>query len=109
MCFISNAGNLGRWRGDSCPKANFPHTGNQWIRAFIGRGRGLHAETALPAQTVIFQLVIVGLTAILTLVLLIVLGTVNLQFQGPFVPISLRPILGIVAAHVLGAVCSSCS
>ena len=34
---------------------------------------------------------------------LVVLGTVNLQFQGPFVPVSLRPVLGIVAAHVLGS------
>ena len=85
-------------------------TGNQWGKSFYRQKWGeLYAETALPAQTVIFQLVIVGLTANLTLVLLIVLGTVNLQFQGPFVPISLRPILGIVAAHVLGAVCSSCS
>ena len=29
---------------------------------------------------------------------------VKLQFQSPFVPISLRSVLGIVAAHVLGTV-----
>ena len=43
--------------------------------------------------TVIFKLVVTGQTSII----LVVLGTVNLQFQGPFVPISLRPILRIVA------------
>ena len=40
----------------------------------------LHAETSL---TVIFKFVISGLTSII----LIVSGTINLQFQGPFVPI----------------------
>jgi len=63
-------------------------------------GRGLHAVTAQSALTVIFKLVIGGLTGII----LVVLGTFYLHFQGPFVPISLRPVLGIVTAHVLGAV-----
>ena len=46
----------------------------------------------------------------LTTIILIVLSTVNnLQFQGRFVPISLRPILGIVAAYVMTTVWSSCS
>ena len=57
------------------------------------------------SMTVIFKLVISGLTS----VILIVLGTINLQFQGPFVTISLWSILGIVGAHVLGSVWSSCS
>ena len=57
------------------------------------------------ALIVVFKLVISGLTS----VILIVLGTVNLQFQGPFVPISLWPVLGIVAGIVLGTVWSSCS
>ena len=65
---------------------------------------GLHAETAPPSLTVIFRLVISGLTSII----LVVLGTINLQFQGPFVPISLCPTLRIVAARVLGTVWSSC-
>lgn len=30
----------------------------------------------------------------------IVLSTVNLQFQGQFIPTSMRPVLGIVAAYV---------
>ena len=71
----------------------------------IGGGRGLHAETAQSALTVILKLVIGSLAS----VILIVLGTVNLQFQGRFVPISLRPVLRIVAAYVLAKVWSSCS
>ena len=66
----------------------------------IGGGRGLHAETAQSALTVILKLVIGGLTS----VVLIVLSTVSLQFQGWFVPISLRPVLGIVAAYVMATV-----
>ena len=61
---------------------------------------GLHRETAQSALTVIFKLV----TGDLTSVIVIVLDTVDLQFQGPFVPISLRPVLGIVAAYVVAAV-----
>ena len=49
--------------------------------------RGLHAEIAQSAQIVILKLVISGLTSIN----LIVLSTVNFQFQGRFVPISLGP------------------
>ena len=65
----------------------------------------LHAVTAHSSLTVIFELVVVGLTS----VILIVLGTVNLQLRGLFVPISLRSLLGIVAAYVLGTVWSSYS
>ena len=46
------------------------------------------------------QLVISSLTNII----LIVLGRVNLQFQGLFVPISLWSVFRIVVAHVLGRV-----
>ena len=53
--------------------------------------------------TVIFKLVISGLTSII----LIVLGTVNLQFQSPFVPVSLQSVLGTVAAHVLRTIWSA--
>ena len=40
---------------------------------------------------------------------MVVLGTVNLQFQGYFVSISLRPVLRIVAAYVVPIVRSSSS
>ena len=54
--------------------------------------------------TVILNLVISGLTSFI----LVVLGTVNLQFQGRFVSNSLRPVLRIVAAYIMAAVWSSC-
>ena len=73
---------------DICPKADFPPD-KQGMRAFIDRRRGLHVETAQPALTVIFRLVVGGLTGII----LIALDTVNLQLQGWFVAISLRPVL----------------
>ena len=66
---------------------------------------GLHAEMAQSTLTLIFALVSSGLASII----LIVLGTVNFQFQGPFVPISLWSVLRIVAVHFPGTVWSSCS
>ena len=65
---------------------SFPASGSFQMSQFF-------AQSAL---TVIFKLIISGLTRII----LIVLDTVNLQFQGPFVPISLRSLLEIVAAHI---------
>ena len=50
------------------------------------------------APTVTLKLVSRGLIS----VILIVLGTVNLQFQGQFISISLRPALRIMAANVVG-------
>ena len=98
VCFISDVGNWG-WRvADTCPKSNFapaPDSGS-FYRQSIGRDGGLHAETAQSSLTVIFTLVVSGLTSIT----LVVLGSVNLQFRGALVPISLRPILGTVAAEV---------
>ena len=66
--------------GEGCghlSKANSP-ADKQRVRAFIGRvrGGGQHAETAQSSLTVIFKLVISGLTSNI----LVVLGTVNLQF-----------------------------
>ena len=55
-----------------------PPTDNQWAGAFIGQGRGLHAEKVQLALTVILKLVIGGLIN----VILIVLSTLDLQFQG---------------------------
>ena len=45
-------------KANSCPKANSLPTSPTYIqqaRAFIGRGRGLHAETAQSALTVILK------------------------------------------------------
>ena len=81
----------------------FPPTDDQWAGAFIGEGRGLHAETAQSARN--WNWSCGGLTSII----LIALSIANRQFQGRFVPISLRPALGMVAAYVMATVWSSCS
>ena len=90
---------------DACRKADPPPTDSQEARAFVDCGRGLHAETAQSALTVNLKSVISGLTS----VILGVLGTVNHQFQALFVSISLRPVLGMVAAYVMATAWSSCS
>ena len=74
-------------------------------RAFIDRGRGLHAETSQSPLTVILKLVVGGLTG----VIFIVFGTVKLQFPSWFISISLRPVLRTVATQIMGAVWISCS
>ena len=102
-CFILDVSNQGRGQM-SVQRPSFP-ADEQRVRAFIDRGRGLHAEIAWSSLAVIFRLVIGGLTSII----LVVLGMVNLQFLGRFVSISLRPTLGIMAAYVMGTVWSSCS
>ena len=80
-------------------------TPSQWARSFIDRGRrGRPAVTAQSAVTVIWKLIISGLTSII----FVVLGTATLHFQGWLVPISLRPVLGM-AAYVMATVWSSCS
>ena len=96
---------VGRGEGQmSGQRLTLPSLATSEARAFIDR-RELHEETAQSALIVIFRLVVGGLTSII----LIVLGTVNLQFQDQFVSISLKPVLGILAAHDMGTVWSSCS
>ena len=85
---------------DICPKADSPSPAISGTRALIFRRRGIYVETAQSALTVIFKLIIGGLVSLI----LVVLSTVNLQFQGLFVPISLWPVLRIVVAHVVGTV-----
>ena len=75
------------------------------------RGESFHRQREEPtcrngtALTVILKLVIGGQSS----AILIDLGAINLQFHGWFVPISLRPVLGIVAVYITNAVWSSCS
>ena len=64
-----------------------------------------HTETAESALIVIFKLIIGGLTSII----LVALGTDNLQFWKALVRTSLQSVLRIVDAQVLGTVWSSCS
>ena len=74
-----------------------------WLPPLTIRGQELlepegggYMQKQQSALTVIWKLIIGGLI----LVILIALSTVNLQYQSQFVPISLRPVLRIVAAHV---------
>ena len=85
---------------DICPKADSHHP--LATSGARDRRKGLQVEAAQSAVTVIFKLIIGGLTR----VIFVVLGTVILKFQGPFVPISLRPILDIMTASVVRRSCS---
>ena len=103
VCFISDIRNCGWVRGGewtSVQRLIPPHRQPVRQELFIDRSRRIQAETPQSSLTVIFKLVIGGLTS----VILIVLGTVSLYFQGPFVHISLKPILGIMAAYVMDTV-----
>ena len=107
FALFQGAGNCrvgGGRNGGHLFKGWLPLTGNQWGKRFYRQkwalGRRLYLEIAQSVLTVIFKLIIGGLTS----AILIVLGTVNLQFQGPFVAISLRPVLEIMAAYVMDTV-----
>ena len=66
---------------DICPKADEPPLlATSGARVFIdrsGQGGGLPAETVASALTVIFKLVISGLTSIILIVLLLLLSHVS--------------------------------
>ena len=92
----------------SVQRPTHPSPDKQGVRAFIDRveAEGCHVESASSSLTIMFKLVISGQTNII----LVVLGAVNLQFWGPFSPVSLQSILArIVAAQVVGTAWSSCS
>ena len=84
--------------GRCLSKGHLSAADNRGPRALIGRGRGLHAETAQSALMVVLKSVSGGLTSVIW----IVLGTDNCHSQGQFVSISLRPVLGTVGANVVG-------
>ena len=67
------------------------------------QSRGATCRNSIVISNSHFQTVISGLASFI----LVVLGSVNLQFLGPFVSISLQPIIKIVAVHVLSIVWSS--
>ena len=79
--FQMSASATGEGEGRHLSKGWLPALATSGVRAFINR-RGLHAEIAQLSLTVILKLAIDGLTSII----LVVLGTVNLQFQDPFFP-----------------------
>ena len=84
------------------PPPTTPNCSNkQGVRAFIDRVRGRgYVQKQHSQLTVTFKLVTTGLTSLI----LVALSTVNLRFQGPFAPISLRSVLRIMAASVLSTV-----
>ena len=80
VCFISDADSwAGGWT--SIPRPTHL-AGSRWGKSFyrqkVSGGGGLHAKIAQSSLTVIFKLVIGGLTSLI----FVVLDTVNLQFQG---------------------------
>ena len=89
VCFISDVGN---WQGGlwTCVQRLTPSPPQQAVGESIYRLSQQGAGGNIKKQhhhllTVIFKLIISSLTSII----LVVLGTVNLQFQGVLVPISL--------------------
>ena len=80
--FQMSAPATGEGEGRHLSKGWLPALATSEARAFINRRRELHAEIAQLSVTVILKLAIHGLTSII----LVVLGTVNLQFQDPFSP-----------------------
>ena len=103
VCFILDARSLGG-EGGRLSKSWLPPTDSQGARAFIGGGRG-YLQKQQSAVTSSWH----WSSVVLISSILIVSSTVHLQFQGRFVPISLRPVLGIAAAYVMATAWSSCS
>ena len=83
-------------------KGQLPTPESQWARAFPGEERGLPAETAQSAQTVILKWVTGGLTSVtlITYGYYSVPGSVCSHFFEA---------LGTAAAYVMPTVWSSCS
>ena len=88
---------------DTCPKADSPDPLTVSDQPLLEARRGPRVEKAQATLTVILKSVISGLTIIIS----IGLRTVDLQFQVSLFPISLRPVLGIVAAYVMPTVPST--
>ena len=82
VCFISDASRWCREEDGHLSKGWFPPSGSHWSKSFYRQKEGTYAETAQSVQTVIFKLIICGLTSMI----LVVLGTVNLQFQVHLFP-----------------------
>ena len=86
LCFGCWQPGMGVEVADACPKGNSPPTPLLWQsgdKSFYRWREGATCRTAQSALTVTLKLVISGLTS----VILIVISTINLQFQGWFVSI----------------------
>ena len=77
--------------------------GNQWSESLYSQKEEATRRNSTVSSDSHLQTVISGLTSVVS----VVLSTVRLQFQGPLVHISWRPVLGIVTVYVLGIVWSS--
>ena len=91
--------------GGHLSRGRLPTAGNSWGKSAYGEEAGPHTGASQSALSVLFTVASGGLASII----LVVAGTVSLQFQSPLVSISLRPILRTVAADVRSTVWSSCS
>lgn len=104
-CFILDANNGVGGAGHSVQRADFSPLTISGQELLLAEGGG-HTQKQ---HSLIRGSSWNGSCGGLTSVILIVLSAVHLQFQGRFVPISLRPVLGTVAAYVTATVWSSCS
>ena len=105
VCFILDVGNQRGWSGllpKTTPSTTVTISGQELLKAEGGGYRQKQRGQLWQSPWIVS---FGGLTSII----LIVLSTVNIQFQGPFVAISLRPVLRIMAAYVMVIVWSSCS
>lgn len=103
-----------RWqpgeKTDLSPKTHSPLLirGQELLKASLGKAQtegGAPCRTAQSARTVSLNLVTWCLISIVSAVL----SAVHLHCQGWFVPFSLRPVLGTVAASVRATAWPSCS
>ena len=103
VSFVSEAGNLGWEKGGLLSKGQLPHPHPQLP---VGKSlyrwmEGPTCRNSTVSLTVIFKLVIWWK---LISIVLIVLNIVDLCVQGLFLPTSLTPALGIVAAYIMTTV-----
>ena len=101
VCFISETRNCWGRVQTSVQRLTSPHhhpaPDNQWGKSFYRQKDRATCRNSIVNSDSHLQIGQWWLTR----VILVVSGTVNLQFQGPFVPISLRPVLRIIAAYVM--------
>ena len=82
VCFLSDAYRWGKEEGGHLWKGWFPLSDSHWGKRFYRQKEGTDAETAQSVLTIVFKLIIFGLISMT----LVVLGTVNLQFQVHLFP-----------------------
>ena len=106
-CFIQEPGDLGRRQPHlQRPTPACQSVGRVFKRESVHKWKeGATCRTVLSVLMIILKLVLCGLIG----AILIVLSTVNLQFQSWFVLISLRLLLRIVVPYIMAAIWSSYS